>query len=125
MASYCDEPAGVGISFSGADLWGATGLVAVTQVAVVVWAMNGLREAYWEMLAQLEGETKACLRRAAEMLTCSCDLWGYTGSVQLSLLLTVRLQVLLMQIVCLDLLLSDFVPHTFSLVLSDPPMLTS
>lgn len=50
VASYSDEPIGVGISFSHAGLWGATEAVAVTQVDVVVWVMKGLRSAHWETL---------------------------------------------------------------------------
>lgn len=51
VASYSDEPVGVGISFSQTGLWGATEAVAVTQVDVVVWAMKTLRRANWETLA--------------------------------------------------------------------------
>lgn len=57
MASCCG-PVGVGISFSHADLWGAPGDVAVSQVDVVVWVINGLRRASWEILAELEGQMR-------------------------------------------------------------------
>lgn len=59
-----------GISFSHADLQGATGDVAVPWAYVVAWVVNELRRANWETLAQLGGETKACLRWGARMFTC-------------------------------------------------------
>lgn len=58
MASCCGRPVGVGISFSWADLWGATGDVAVSQVGVAVWVTNRLRRANWETLAQLEEQMR-------------------------------------------------------------------
>lgn len=63
MASYCHGPVGVEILFSWVYLWGATGGVAVTLVDMVVWAMNGLGRAYWQMLSPL-GERDQDLSKA-------------------------------------------------------------
>lgn len=72
MASYGHRPIGVEILFSQASPREAMGGVAVTQVDVVEWTMEGLGRAYCKMLGK---ETEGCLRQDAG-ISCPATIPG-------------------------------------------------